>query len=401
VSPGLQPLLLAILAFAVGLCPPSPAAASTAAAHANSVQTDWPMFRFDPSLHGVNTFENTINKRNVHRLALDWSQRIGYGFTLGNMVSAPAVSRGIVYSGSFDRLSGFDAATGALLWKHPARVPVGGFESSPAVAGGILYIGDDKGRILALDAATGAHVWAKQTGFSVQASPVVVNGVVYIRSLDGYLYALDATTGAQVWARPVAGFFSSSSDSSVAVVGGTVYLSEEGALEARDAATGDRLRRTPCGRASSSPSPTVADGVVYFGVLDDSFNEGILCAVEADTGKMLWSWSPEQPGVPDVLVQRGVVYALIEGTTYALDAESGSLLWSRDTGLAIFGPPSLANGVLYATGRGIAAALDPATGDILWTAHVFDLHPAAPPVIANGRLYVSVEDTRLYAYALP
>jgi outer membrane protein assembly factor BamB len=55
----------------------------------------------------------------------------------------------------------------------------------------IKPFGDDNGRILALDASTGAHVWAKQTGFAVQASPVVVNGVVYIRSLDGYLYALD------------------------------------------------------------------------------------------------------------------------------------------------------------------------------------------------------------------
>ena len=44
------------------------------------------------------------------------------------------------------------------------------------------------------------EVWFHPTGDVVSASPAVVGGVVYVGSWDGFFYALDAHSGRQIWA---------------------------------------------------------------------------------------------------------------------------------------------------------------------------------------------------------
>ena len=93
-----------------------------------------------------------------------------------------------------------DAATGRLRWIYtigtvaPIFVHVGEF--SPAVAGGIVYIGSGDDKVYALDAATGHLRWTYTIGTVAakydESSPAVAGGIVYIGSDDGKVYALDA-----------------------------------------------------------------------------------------------------------------------------------------------------------------------------------------------------------------
>ena len=92
---------------------------------------------------------------------------------------ACAVGRGI---------AALDATTGARKWKHRyARS-----RSSPAVAGGLVYVGwfTVEGNVSALDAGTGALKWSYTAGASgVDSSPAVADGVVYVASSDYKMYA--------------------------------------------------------------------------------------------------------------------------------------------------------------------------------------------------------------------
>ncbi|MFI8930724.1 PQQ-binding-like beta-propeller repeat protein [Streptomyces sp. NPDC053474] len=62
--------------------------------------------------------------------------------------------------------------------------------SSPAVAGGVVYVGSDDDNLYAVDAATGKKRWTFPTGHSVGSSPAVADGVVYFGSNDNNLYAV-------------------------------------------------------------------------------------------------------------------------------------------------------------------------------------------------------------------
>lgn len=145
-----------------------------------------------------------------------WQQRVNATFDYG----VPAVADGRVYvagrraesaTGGLSTagdLYAFDAATGHLDWQVPTDSWV---ESSPAVAGGTVYVATRGSSIAmatlsAVDAAAGAVRWRTGINFrsagsalpvdGVRSSPTFADGVLYLGNPNGYLYAYRASTGA-------------------------------------------------------------------------------------------------------------------------------------------------------------------------------------------------------------
>jgi outer membrane protein assembly factor BamB len=222
----------------------------------------------------------------------------------GNVDSSPAVSNGMVYVGDEDgNLSVFDAAgttncsgvpkVCTALWTYQSS----GGAMSPAVVNGVVYDGDALDNVAAFDAAgqtncSGTpkmcqHLWTTDLNSAQQgifSSPAVAHGTVYIGNqcnLSGpfvqplcnnppYFYALNAATGAVRWTAinslaPIL--------SSPAVANGLVFVgSGDGNLYAFDAAGNLGCSGTP---TSCSPlwsfdtggpvnsSPAIANGKVY------------------------------------------------------------------------------------------------------------------------------------------
>jgi outer membrane protein assembly factor BamB len=173
----------------------------------------------------------------------------------GDVVSAPAVVNGVIYVGDeLARVSAFDAAgktncSGTPkvcqpLWATVLNAQQGIF-SSPAVAHGTVYIGDEcnlSGPFLqplcnnpphfyAFDAGTGAVRWtAINSSAPVISSPGVANGLVFVGSGDGNLYAFDAAgslgcSGTPTFCSPLwTGSTGAGVDSSPAIANGKVYV---------------------------------------------------------------------------------------------------------------------------------------------------------------------------------
>ncbi|MFE7835490.1 PQQ-binding-like beta-propeller repeat protein [Streptomyces sp. NPDC057474] len=91
------------------------------------------------------------------------------------------------------------AASGKQRWLFRAGDSV---SSSPAVAGGVVFVGCRDGNLYAVDAASGEQRWKIRTGGAVLSSPAVAGGVVYVGSQDGNLYAVDAATGVRAGGTP-------------------------------------------------------------------------------------------------------------------------------------------------------------------------------------------------------
>ena len=99
-----------------------------------------------------------------------------------------------------------DSATGKELWQRidseileaigendKAQTPRKGFSSSSFMKADddvVYFAGPQRTNLVAVSASTGDLLWRYKTDGEVSSSPAVVGGVVYIGSDDGYLYAL-------------------------------------------------------------------------------------------------------------------------------------------------------------------------------------------------------------------
>ena len=223
--------------------------------------------------------------------AVRWQFRAG-----GAIRAAATVSGADVFVPSDDGfLYRLDAETGKERWrvkvmdKPVVRIAMDRPESrydfrasGVAAASGLLYLGTDDGRLLALDAATGARRWEFAARDAIVGTPVAHDGRVYFGSFDGNVYALDAASGALRWAHDTGGPVTTAPalDGSRIVIGSRSYD-----LFALETASG-RPAWTRYFWFSWVESPAeVREGAVYVG----SSDAARLFAFDAGTGKRLWA----------------------------------------------------------------------------------------------------------------
>lgn len=309
--------------------------------------------------------------------------------TGGEVPSSPAVAGGIVYIGSKNNtLFALDAVTGEEKW----RFVTGGSlaSSSPAVSGGIVYIGCDDNNLYAVDAATGAEKWRFATRGAVTSSPAVSNGVVYFGSDDQDLYAVDAVTGAEKWR------FGTGGDvrSSPAVLNGVVYVgSFDHFLYAIDAMTGVQKWKYPASGNWIASSPAVSNGVVYVGSYDSN-----LYAIDAATGHGKWHKKLGTSVTSSPAVSDGIVYVgSFDNNLYAFNAITGTEKWRFSTGNKVYSSPAVSNGTVYiGSWSKNLYAIDAATGMEKWRFATGGT-VASSPAVSNGVVYFGSDDNNLYA----
>lgn len=163
------------------------------------------------------------------------------------------------------------------------RVDVGRGLAAPLVAWGHLLIAAAASRdVTALDPGTGERVWRRRVAGPVLGGATVHEDRVFVATGDerGRAIALDAATGAELWSAEVGPVAHRPAHS----MGRLVIASETGEVVSLDAATGDRLWRNRLPRpAVSAPAPT-ADGSRIVIPAQDT-----LYVLAAATGLIEWS----------------------------------------------------------------------------------------------------------------
>ena len=264
------------------------------------------------------------------------------------IVGTPAVSEGIVVFGSADRnIYGLNAADGSLRWKVEAAEPVLG---AVTIHEGIAYVGASDKTFRAIDIQTGKVVWSyNQVKGYIETKPLVVDDKVIFSAWDNTLYALEKATGKEIW-KWTGGLtrmhFSPAAVWPVASNGKVFIADPQRAMTAVNLQNGETVWRT----FRSQVRETIGLSEDGERVYSKTMNDSIVCySTLTDTPEQVWASNvgfgyEHAPSMP--LEKDGVVYGSTkEGLLFALEAKTGKILWKHKIG------NSLINTVLPLNGR--------------------------------------------------
>lgn len=292
---------------------------------------------------------------NTFRLVRAASFKFGRGAGQHYLRLRPLLRENILYTADYlGNTTAYDLAAKRVLWEQELNVPV---SSSMVMHGSALLLGTSDGRVLSLDANSGAVNWKAQVSSEVLAAPATSNSIVVVRCVNGQLYGLDIRNGSQRW------------------------VTEQ---------------RTPALTLRGTSTPVIIGDVVL-----GAFDNGSLIALNLQSGKELWQASIAVPrGRTDiermvdvdanVVVSDDVVYAVaFQGRIAAVQLGSGRIIWARDidsyTGMSVD-----AYRIYLTDSQGQVWAMDRNNGATLWKQDALVRRGLTRPVIQGE--YVVVGD---------
>lgn len=270
------------------------------------------------------------------------------GSTQAYTVKVSVLVGGLLFVGNENgKLYACDYKTGGLKWSFSTQ------SSNPRLsyADGVLYIGG-LNNIFALDVKTGTKKWTFDSGSLIASSPIIDNNIVYFTNAGGQIFALNASTGQKKWA--------------TLMNGGLFY------------------------------APTIANGILY---VCESESAPALAAVSAEDGTVKWRFKAKKAtGVNPAIANNLVYFGDNSGTLYAIDAITGTKKWESIVGKEGFSSPTISNGILYicSTDKNIYA-LNASTGEKKWTV-AGPAQSYSAPTVANNLVYIQSQSSFLVAF---
>jgi alcohol dehydrogenase (cytochrome c)/quinohemoprotein ethanol dehydrogenase len=323
-----------------------------------------------------------INTGNVASLGLAWFA--DFDSNRGQEATPLEVDGALYVSTAWSKVKAYDGRTGRSLWAYDPKVP-GEFAGRGccdvvnrglAAWNGKIYVASYDGRLIALNAATGAVVWDVLTvdhdkPVTITGAPRVIKGKVLIGNsggefgVRGYISAYDADSGRLLWRfYTVPGDPSAGSDNAVLKNAARTWHGKwwdigGGAAVWDGIAYDPKLNLVYFGTGNGSPWNR---GYRGSGGGDNLFVASIL-AVNADTGAYAWHYQ-EVPGeewdydatsplmLADLTIggksRRVLMQAGKDGFFYVLDARTGKLISAKN-----FVTTTWASAVDLQTGRPI------------------------------------------------
>jgi outer membrane protein assembly factor BamB len=338
-------------------------------------------------------------------LQLRWHRQLArrgvFDYRPQEWASAAVTSDGLLFVGSSARRFVALDGNGRLRW---ALRTEGAVSSRPLVLPqwGLVCFGADDGKLYAVETATGKVRWTYATQGTISNVPVLAEETLLFTSSEDRIYAVDAATGRWRWQydREAPEGFTIQGHAGVAVRGQRAYAGfSDGVLVALRASTGEvvwtrRLAEDKPRFVDVDATPVIAGDLL----LTASYASGVY-AIAIDNGSVHWHFPVE--GVSALAVApSGMIFAsAAEVGLVALD-QRGREIWRQAMPRGVPSAPVITGEYLVVTGTETGLHVASArTGRLL---QLFDPGQgiSAPPTAAGGMLYVLSNVGRLFAFAL-
>lgn len=340
-------------------------------------------------LHGNNYYEqrysplSDINNINVANLGLAWYYDLPES---RGQEATPLMIDGVIYTTSaWNHVHALAATTGEVLWEFDPNVPkstvvkgcCGAVTRGLAFADGTVFQATLDGRLIALNAKTGAVQWSVNTvdnskNYTITGAPRVARGKVFIGNggaeygVRGYVSAYDTSTGKLAWRFYTVPPLKGKSDGVEPLEMMQKTWSETDTNIERGGTAWDSIVYDPdtnsllFGVGNGSPwNPNIRSP----GGGDNLFLSSIVC-VDADTGKYKWHYQTTPGEGWDYTATQPIVLAELEVdgklTKVAIQAPKNGFLYIIDR----------TNGKLISADKFV---------DVTWASHV-DLTTGRPVV---------------------
>ncbi len=346
-----------------------------------------------PQLGGSSTHVGTVGRSLVPPLAMRWATTVG-----GHIHAPPVLADGRLFVSVADYGTGggggmvaLDARTGARLWAFRGGAAVHG---SPAVERGVVVVASVDGMLRGLDAATGAQRWqlaidpTRAAGMvNLYASPLVIGGLAYIGTMYHFV-AVDVATGEVRWQRsPDASTFFDPSHAAAAATEDTLVapLGRHIGVFAYDTHDGAPAwtRASPVD-VGVTAAPVIANGRLY------TVNAATLVSVlRVDDGRTVWQRTLFKGGfdyahwvwATPALSGDRLILPTRQAGLVAVSADDGAPLWTMPVGKSVVHP------VHYQTTARSVSSPPVVTRDVVWSGG--DDGVLREVVVSSGRLLVA------------
>lgn len=283
-----------------------------------------------------------------------WSLKLGDGQERQGLRRHAAIEGERLYvSNDEGRVLAVDANTGDVLWDSEVvktgksgslllfwrrKEIEGGVSGGPGVGNGLVVAGGRNGEVVALDAETGTERWRARATSEVTATPLIAGDRVIVRSHDGRTFGLDAADGTRRWVFD---------------------------------------RGVPALNMRGNGAPVTDGTLVYLG-----YDDGSVVALRAQDGTEAWSQRVAEPDgrseldrMADVDGELGLGYSevyasSVKGQTMAIASANGQPLWARDAG-GHAGVALLSDRIVVSDASGTIWALSRADSSAVWKQDVF------------------------------
>jgi outer membrane protein assembly factor BamB len=341
---------------------------------------NWSQFRGNHQLTGVSNSQVPAN------LKLLWTFEAG-----DSIESSAAIVGGTVFVGSQKgELVALSLDNGAVYWRYKIDDPIG--ESSPAYSNGVIYIGDLNGWLHAVNSKDGKKIWAFKTGSEIKSSPVVVGDYVLIGSYDENLYCVSTRNGSLAWKFRTNGPV----HSTPSISDGVAFIAGCDELFRGIRISDGKEMFSLSSEAYTGASPALRGNAAYYG----TFNNEVLM-VDLLQHKVVWRYQHPQRQFPfyssAAVTANRIVVGGRDKLVHGLD-QNGKAAWTFATRARVESSPAIADGrVFVGSNDGRFYVLNLMTGAKVWEFNAGG-PLSASPAIAKGRIVIGSQDGRLYCF---